>query len=299
MLDTFLDHISLEKRYSKHTRSAYHNDMKQFSRYILAVYGFDIAKEPKLISHLHIRSWMVELSQQSISNRAINRKLSTLRSYFNYLRRQKKISKDPMLKIISPKVGKRLPKFIQERSTELLWDVDTKSMAFSELRDMLVVRLLYTTGMRRSELIGLQARDIDLAKLELKVLGKGKKERIIPILDAVKPMIERYMDLKDQEFSGKEVDDAFFLTDKGAQLYPKKVYTIVKRYLSMVSTAKSRSPHVLRHSFATHLMNHGADLNAVKELLGHSSLAATQIYTHNTIDKLKEIHRKAHPRGKA
>ncbi len=297
MLQGFIDHISLEKRYSEHTRKAYLNDLKQFARFVRAVYEVDILSEVAAISHIHIRSWMVELAQNGISNRAINRKLSTLRSFFNYLRRKKSITKDPMLKIVTPKVGKRLPKFIQEKNTELLWDFETEGMSFSELRDMLVVRMLYTTGIRRSELIGMRFRDIDLVKKEVKVLGKGKKERIVPIIDDICPLIKLYEKLKTEEFLETEVEDWFFLTNKGAKLYPKMVYDIVKRYLSLVSTAKDRSPHVLRHSFATHLMNHGADLNAVKELLGHASLAATQVYTHNSIDKLKEIHRKAHPRG--
>ena len=293
MIEQFLDYLESEKRYSRHTILAYKNDLQQFELFMNAFYGDVEATEAK---HAHIRSWMVDLINNSVSVRSINRKLSSLRSFCNYLRRLGHIETDPTLKIIPPKNSKKLPAIIQEQNMLKLFDNEESGSSFHFLRDRLVLELLYSTGMRRSELINLRDRDIDKHNAQIKVLGKGNKERLIPVSAKLLDKISLYKELRDSEF--EEQDDYLLLSDKGKKLYPKLVYNLVTNQIKQISTAKKRSPHILRHSFATHLMNNGADLNAVKELLGHSSLAATQVYTHNSIEKLRSIYKDSHPRAR-
>lgn len=292
-LESFLSYLKNEKRYSGHTIVSYRNDVRQFIKFLVDVYD-----GPQLsdLSHQHLRSWMVHLHEDGQSARTINRKISSIRSFFNYLKREGQISKNPAARIITPKIGKRLPNFVQEKNLARLFDAIVPD-DFEECRDRLILEVLYNTGMRRSELIELKDSSINISRQEIKVLGKGNKERLIPISRELIRKITRYTDLRNQYFGNNKMSSYLFLTNKGKKLYPKLVYNIAVKYVSTVSSVEQRSPHTLRHSFATHLMNGGADLNAVKELLGHSNLAATQVYTHNSIEKLKEIYSFAHPRA--
>jgi len=297
MISSFLNHLKVEKRYSPHTITSYKNDLTQFITFVSAFY------EPKEIGELnaiHIRSWMSRLVEQGKTARTINRKLSSLRSFFNYHLLKEDIKLDPTLKIQTPKISKRLPSIIQEKNIEQLFVQENEGTSYVSLRNRLVIELLYLTGMRRSELASLTMANFDRSNCYLKVLGKGSKERIIPLPRSLFETLDLYLEVKEASFKEHEgLDNYLFLTEKGKKLYPKAIYNLVKKALKGVSTAEKRSPHVLRHSFATHLMNNGADLNAVKELLGHSSLAATQVYTHNSIEKLKEVYNKTHPKARS
>lgn len=243
-----------------------------------------------------IRSWLADMKLQGMESKSINRKISTLKSFFKYQLRQQAIDASPMTAIISPKISKRLPQFVDDKSITTLFQHVEFPDDWDGRTQYLIIQLLYNTGMRQAELIGLKETHINKTNSSVKVLGKGNKERIIPVSSSLMLQMQDYIAGKPVMF--KEYDKTFLLvTPAGKRLYPKYVYNTVKKYLSMVTTIDKKSPHILRHTFATHLMNGGADLNAVKELLGHSSLAATQIYTHNTIDKLKDIHKKAHPKA--
>ena len=290
----FFSYIRFEKRFSKHTINAYETDLAQFQKYLLNTYDIN---DDRQIAHIHIRAWVVELLQQNVKTRSVNRKLSTLKSYFQFLLKRGYIDKNPMLKVVAPKVGKRLPVIVEEPKLSLLFNEIEFSDDYKGQRDKVLLEVLYQTGMRRSELINLTFEDVDLDRLVIKVLGKGNKERLIPISHRLGILLQQYIDIRKSTFP-LVLFNNLFVTEKGNRLYPKKVYTIVKKYLSMVTTEEQRSPHVLRHSFATHLSNNGADLNAIKELLGHSSLSATQVYTHNSIERLKQIYQQAHPKAK-
>lgn len=293
-ISDFLNYIEFERRYSVHTLNSYTKDLEQFSDYIKHTYHIDKAKE---IDFVFIRSWIAMLMEEGNSPRTVNRKISTLKSYFRYLLKVGKIDHNPVLKITGPKVRKKLPVFIEEKSMNLLITEFATPESFEEARDRLVVELFYATGIRRAELIGLKIGDIDLESGLVKVLGKRNKERLIPIHNSLFSLINLYLSFKQKAIVVQSQEPYFFLTIKGKKMYPKLVYRIVNNYLSRVSTQKKKSPHVLRHTFATHMLNHGADLNAVKELLGHTNLSATQIYTHNTIEKLKNIYKLAHPKA--
>ena len=293
-LTSFFQYLKLEKRFSEHTLSAYQNDLQQFSSFINIT--FQITSELE-VTHTQIRSWIVDMMQNGITPRSINRKLSTLKSYFKFLRKRGVLEENPMIKVIAPKTGKRLPMFVKESKMELLLDKLDLGEGFKALRAKAIIELLYTTGMRRSELINLKLSDIDRSSSYLKVLGKGNKERLIPFGKKLLTVIDDYLESREQEFPDNIVPE-IFITDKGKKLYPKFVYNIVKQNLSQVTTIAQRSPHVLRHSFATHLSNNGADLNAIKELLGHANLSATQVYTHNSIEKLRKVYQQAHPKAK-
>ena len=245
---------------------------------------------------MYVRSWLASLKEQKASARTINRKISSLKSFFKYQLRQGTLEYSPMGQVISPKTKKRLPEFIREKETDVLFTDVEFSEDWKGLTDKLILKLLYQTGMRLSELINLRLSSIDFSKSQIKVLGKGNKERILPLGTDIADDIRCYEEHKRKNF--KTVESGFLmLTSKGEKLYPGYVYQTVKFYLSLTTTIQKKSPHVLRHTFATHLMNNGADLNAVKDLLGHASLAATQIYTHNTIEKLKNVHKKSHPKA--
>jgi integrase/recombinase XerC len=291
---TFLKYLQYEKRFSPHTVLAYQKDLEQFLDYLQETYSLTSVKE---VRHTHIRSWIVNLLEQSISHRSIRRKLSSLKAYFRFLLKRKELEHDPMLKVVVPKMGKRLPVVVNATQLETLFEDIVFPKGFSGMRDRLMLELLYHTGMRRSELIGLTWKQVDMVKQQFRVLGKGNKERLIPFSTALKEVLSAYGKTQEEEF-GAGKSDHIFLTDRGAKLYPKFVYNKVKQYLGMVTTVEQRSPHVLRHSFATHLSENGADLNAIKSLLGHSSLAATQIYTHNSIEQLKQVYQQAHPKAK-
>lgn len=288
-----MDYLRYEKRFSPHTLTAYETDMGQFVEFLQKTYELS---DPGEIRHTHVRSWMVDLMERGNVSRSINRKLSCLKSYFKYLRRQGDITTNPMLKVIPPKTGKRLPVFVPEKAMSLLFEQVDFGEGHAGLRNRLVMEVLYCTGVRKSELIGLKMADVDFSTNNIKVYGKGGKERLIPVARHLAAQMERYVAVRRDVFPGNEITN-LILTDKGKPLTAGFVYTLVKRYLSLVTTVEKRSPHVLRHSFATHLSNGGADLNAIKELLGHSSLASTQVYTHNSIEKLKKVYQQAHPKA--
>lgn len=245
---------------------------------------------------MHIRAWVVDGLEKGWSPRAINRKLSCLKSFFRFLLQRGWVDQNPMRKVTAPKVGKALPVFVREEHLAQLLDETPFGDDFSGVRNRLVLELLYHTGLRRAELIDLSPEAFDFHRMQIRVKGKGGKERIIPMLPELAGRVQAYLRLRRETFDA--LPPQLLLTDKGQPMYPKFVYLLVHRHLSTVTTVEKRSPHVLRHSFATHLSNKGADINAVKELLGHSSLAATQIYTHNAIEKLKEVYQQAHPKGK-
>ena len=293
LLESFCNYILKQKRYSQNTVVSYRTDLKQFLTYCSNLYEISEIKE---IRHTIVRSWIVARMEAGDNEKSINRKISSLRSFFQYLKRKEHIEKNPMSKIIAPKIPKRLPEFIREDSLEKLFDTLNEDETYASLRDRLIIELLYSTGMRRAELISIKEGDIKFHDGLLKVLGKGNKERLIPINGRLLEKLEKLIQLKNENF--ENYNEFLFLTDRGKQVYPKFVYNKVIALLSLVSTAKKKSPHILRHSFATHLTNNGADINAIKELLGHANLAATQIYTHNSIAKLKEVYSKTHPKAK-
>lgn len=288
----FIQYLQYEKRYSDHTVQAYQRDLEQFFLYIDLHYS---GTSINLIQHLHIRSWLASLKEHDLESRSINRKISTLKSYYKFLLRTSKVSSSPMSKIISPKNAKRLPVFVNQTNMDRLLEDTDFATDYKGNLDRLIVELLYQTGMRRAELLGIKVQDVDLYTHQIKVLGKGNKERIIPINKELQSLIENFISLRNQLENIES--QHLLLRENGKPLYPKYVYTVVTHYLSLTTTLDKKSPHVLRHTFATHMLNQGADLNAVKELLGHANLTATQIYTHNTIDKLKEIYKKAHPKA--
>lgn len=289
-LRSFLEYLQFEKRYSRHTLISYENDLEQFFVF-LAQFG---ALEPGEIKGAMVRSWLAELKGDHTSSKTITRKISTLKSFFKFLLKKGIISQSPMATIVAPKPGKRLPVFVEEKNTETLFSAIEFPDSWKGRTDRLILLLFYHTGIRLSELIGLKEKQVDPQYGQIKVVGKGNKERIIPVSTALLKEIETYVREKPVRL---EIVGEVLVNDKGRKLYPKYVYNVVNHYLGSVSTLDKKSPHILRHTFATHLMNNGADLNAVKELLGHSSLAATQVYTHNTIEKLKDVHKKAHPKA--
>lgn len=294
-INSFLNYLNFEKRVSTDTSKAYQKDLEQFSAFLLHTY--EIATESD-VKTAFIRSWVVSLVEEGRTMSTIKRKLSAVKSYFNYLERHHQLKKNPMVKIPIPKVSQKLPSYLQENEIDQLFNRLPWPQDFSHQRDRLILDLLYNTGLRRAELIDLKIASLDWANACLIVIGKGAKERLIPFGKTLEARIKKYLILKDTAFPDVAIPH-ILLTDKGKVLYPKFVYNKVKQYLSLVSSAEKLSPHVLRHTFATHLSNNGADLNAIKELLGHSSLAATQVYTHNTIDQLKAIYGQAHPKAKS
>ncbi len=289
----FVDYLKFQKRYSQHTIISYQNDLVSFFDFLELLYG---KTELPDIKTSFIRSWLAQLKEQELESKSISRKISSLRSFFKYQLRQQAITISPMATITAPKINKRLPQFVEAKDINtLLQDVEFPD-DWEGKTQLLLIQLFYNTGMRQAELVGLKEMQVDRYNSTIKVLGKGNKERIIPVSKELMKLLWDYMDSKRHHFD--VYDKTFLLINaKGKKLYPRYVYNTVNKYLSLVTTIDKKSPHVLRHTFATHLMNNGADLNAVKELLGHSSLAATQIYTHNTIEKLKDIHKKAHPKA--
>ncbi len=291
-LERFIQYIQFEKRYSPHTVSAYRSDLDQFI--IFLNHPDQTITHPSQISHYHIRNWMVELMNQQLTARSINRKIATLRKYFKFLVQESVLAVNPASKINTPKIPKNLPVVVEDaRLTQMLDNGEVFSNDFKGVRDKLVIEMLFGTGMRLAEMIGIKESDINTYEGTVKVLGKRNKERILPLNHELRLLLDRYAGLKKSEnFSNNSV--TLIVTDKGANAYPKLIYLIVHKYLSHISTQNKKSPHVLRHTFATSLLNAGADLNAIKELLGHASLGATQIYTHNSVERLKSIYKLAH-----
>lgn len=287
-LERFIQYLQFEKRYSPHTIGAYKKDLLQFSEFITRS-----KQSIDAVSHFDIRSWMVELMDNGTEAKTINRKISALRSFYKFLVREQLVDKNPTIQVKAPKVGKKLPVIIEEDKINSLLDNFEFSEDFAGLRDKIVIELLYGTGMRLAELVSL--KDIDVNKYEqtIRVFGKRSKERIVPLNKSLVKLLERYCIEKNALFN----TESLIVTNEGNKAYTKLVYRIVHKYLSIVSTQIKKSPHVLRHTFATGLLNNGADLNAIKELLGHSSLAATQVYTHNSVERLKAIYKQAHPKA--
>ena len=294
-IEVFQRYIQFEKRFSHHTYTAYSADLTTFCAFLEKEYQItDIAA----VTHTHIRSWMVVMMNEGISARSITRKITTLKTYFKFLIREKYVENNPMGKVRVPKISKRLPAFINQPQIDQLLDEIPFPEGFAGVRDKLVLELLYATGMRLSELIGIQDADINFYESTIKVLGKRNKERLIPFNKKIEITLKSYLELKKQIVTSiSSAQQPLIITDKGTEAYPVFIYRLVNHYLSMVTTVDKKSPHVLRHTFATHLLNNGADLNAIKELLGHANLAATQVYTHNSIEKLKNIYKQAHPKA--
>ncbi|MES2131518.1 MAG: site-specific tyrosine recombinase/integron integrase [Bacteroidota bacterium] len=290
-LSQFLDYLTYEKRYSAHTISSYKNDLAQFFTFINPQNEDFLIDE---VNYQQIRRWVSSLMGAKISPKSINRKLSTLKSFFKFLQRQEAISVNPMSKITGPKIPKRLPVFVEEEDMHKLLDGSDFEDDFKGMTDQLMINIFYQTGMRRSELANLKESDIDVSNASVKVLGKRNKERIIPISLELVRNLEDYLQVK----KVLNISNPMLLVNEnGKNLTESYIYSSVKKYLGKSTTLTKRSPHILRHTFATHLLNNGADINAVKDLLGHANLSATQVYTHNTIDKLKKSYKQAHPRG--
>jgi integrase/recombinase XerC len=292
MIDSFLKYLQFEKRVSHHTLLAYKTDLQQFSTFIQSTFA---EFKPGAADYGMIRSWIINLVEGKIEALSVNRKIACLRSFYKFLLRQECISKDPMLKIKGLKTKKQLPSFVKEGDMIAILDDSDFNGGFRGVREKLVLELFYATGIRLSELISLKENQIDLRNQTIKVIGKRNKERVIPFSKGIVPIINEYISVRNKEIEVKE-HGFLFVTDKGERCYPMLIYRSIKTYLKNTSTEK-QSPHVLRHTYATHLLNKGAEINAVKDLLGHSSLAATQVYTHNSMEKLKKVFDQAHPKA--
>ena len=293
LLQDFLVYLKFEKRYSSHTLTAYTGDLEDWASYLREEMGVLSISEVKAMM---IRSWLASLKESGVSSRTLVRKISSLKSFYKYLLRNGVVSQSPMVQVTTPKMGKRLPSFVKEEEIVKLGDLlEIAQEDWRSLNTRVLVTMFYATGMRLSELIYLKEEQLELGRSQLKVLGKGNKERVLPLSAALIQLLKEYIAQKKEQFP--DADPFLLVTEKGKRLYPRYAWLLVSTVLGEATTLAKKSPHVLRHSFATHLLNNGADLNAVKELLGHSSLAATQVYTHNTIDKLRDVHRKAHPKG--
>ncbi|MDB5024227.1 MAG: tyrosine-type recombinase/integrase [Mucilaginibacter sp.] len=292
--ERFIQYIRFEKRYSPHTVSAYQSDLDQFIKFLN--HPDQTVNHPKEISYQQIRNWMVHL-MNGMTARSVNRKIATLRKYFKFLLAEGLITDNPTSKLQSPKNLKHLPVVVEDaKLSAMLNDGEVFSDDFEGMRDKLIIETLFGTGIRLAELVSLKEADINSYEGTIKVLGKRNKERIIPINHELKLLLAKYLDLKkNQNFNNNSI--TLIVTNKGADVYPKFIYLVVQKYLSYISTQNKKSPHVLRHTFATSLLNRGADLNAIKELLGHANLSATQVYTHNSVERLKSIYKQAHPKA--
>lgn len=291
--ESFLQYLKIEKRYSPHTFRSYLNDLDQFECFL---HDAGHSDNPVEVTSHDIRAWIVSMLDADYSTVSVHRKISCLRVYFRFLRKEGIIKNDPLQKVVVPKRKKSLPVFIEEKAMSTLLDDISFGEDFAGIRNKTIIEMLYLTGMRRSELIGLKDTDIDMTEATVKVTGKRNKQRIIPLVKPFLNNLAGYIEMRNRSLDSRN-GEWFFVTDKGNKLYDKYVYNIVRNYLSVVTTADRKSPHILRHTFATHMLNNGADLNSIKELLGHANLSATQVYTHNTFEKLKKIYKQAHPRA--
>ena len=283
----FISFIKSEKRLSQYTVTSYNSDLNQF---FLFLNNFDGISTEKEITFKIIRLWISFLVESGLSSRSVNRKISTIKSYFKFLEISEEIILNPTLKIISPKISKKLPVIVEKVNLDLLLDKENFKNSFIGKRDKLIIEVFYLTGIRLSELIGIQLKDFNFESLTLKIFGKRNKERLVPLSFNIVNDIQKFI-------TTYNLNSLLFTNENQEKLYPKKVYRIVNYYIGKVSSVNKKSPHVLRHSFATHMLNNGADINAIKEILGHSNLSATQIYTHNSVEKLKSVYNQAHPRA--
>ena len=284
----FIKYLSAEKRFSEHTITSYSTDLDQFSIFISEEY--QISNEVSEISFQIVRSWIASLLEKGVTPRSVNRKISTLKTYFKFLIRENVILESPMLKIVAPKSKKRLPVFIEENQIENLLNEVEFDEGFIGERDKLIIELFYVTGIRLSELINIKIFDINFSNSLIKVLGKRNKERLIPLSINIVNELQTFV-------KKHNLNNYLFTNLGGTKVYTKLVYRVVKKYIGKISSVNKKSPHILRHTFATHMLNNGADINAIKELLGHANLSATQVYTHNTIERLKNIYKQAHPKA--
>ena len=291
-IKSFIDYLTFEKKYSDHTIIAYQKDLNTFRDFCIEEYN---DQDILTIHYAQIRSWIVQLVDSGITNRSVNRKVSSLKSFYKFLQKTKQIEDTPLRKHKSLKVSKRVQVPFSEKEIRNVIGNLEKAADFKSMRNKLIVELFYSTGIRRNELIHIKIKDVDFSNGTLKVLGKRKKERYIPLIALVQDSIKSYLF---ERMKLDSVDEYLFLTNAQKKMYPVLVYRIINDYFSGVSSKVKKSPHVLRHSFATHLLNEGADLNSVKELLGHASLASTQVYTHSSLGKIKEVYNQAHPRSK-
>ncbi|MCF2495703.1 tyrosine-type recombinase/integrase [Dyadobacter chenhuakuii] len=290
MITSFIDFLKFEKRASVHTVKSYQTDLDQFQKYLLFQYELDKPEEAKAPM---LRSWIVSLMEEGMNPSSINRKIASLRTFYGFLKRKKAVSQDPTKILSALKTRKKLPAFVEEKSMETLFMPDTFTDDFEGVRDRTIMELLYGSGIRLSELVSLEIKDLNLPARTIRVFGKRSKERVVPISTSLANLLFQYLTLRAPE----EDTECLILTNSGKAVYPVFIQRTVEKYLSAVTTLSQKSPHVLRHTYATHLLNRGADLNAIKELLGHANLAATQIYTHNSIEKLKKTHQQAHPKA--
>ena len=297
LIESFLEYVERERNFSSHTKISYAKDLGQFHSFLQKKFS-ETLTNPGSIDQEVVRSFLGVLLDSGLAKKSVIRKVSTLRSFFKFAVRRKSLSSNPMNNIVTPKAEKKLPQFLDERTVTNLMDLPDVSDVFGA-RDAAILELLYSTGMRRGELVGLRSSDIDFSERTVKVTGKGNKQRVIPFGGKADEALKRYGDVRETLLGTAKgaANDLFFLTDKGKQMYPGAVNAIVKKYLGQISEIKQKSPHVLRHSFATHLLDRGADIFAVKELLGHESLSTTQIYTHMTSERLKKVYRQAHPKA--
>lgn len=293
-IDEFIDYLALEKNYSSHTVSAYQNDIEDFSNFCTNEFALDSIDA---MEYVMIRRWVVHLVNSGVSNRTINRKVASLKAYYKFLQRIGKIETNPLGKHKALKTSKKVEVPFSENEMENLLTRIPFENDFEGIRDKLIIELFYASGIRRSELINLKMNNVNLKQGSLKVLGKRNKERILPLLPSTKSLFSSYFDARESLVTLADTPYVF-LSKSGNKIYETLVYRIINGYFSKVSSKVKKSPHILRHTFATHMLNHGADLNSVKELLGHTSLASTQVYTHNSIAELKKIHASAHPRNK-
>ena len=293
-LESFFHYLEFEKRFSVHTITAYRKDLQQFSAYL-----FDSLEIEDMgqVKHSHIRSFMVSLITEGRQARTVNRKLSTIKVYFRFLLRRGELREDPTLKVSAPKLPKRLPGAVRKEALEVLFSQVQFPEGYEGQRDRLILELLYVTGMRRSELLALRVSDFNWAQQQILIRGKGGKERLVPVSRPLLHEVEQFLKVR-SELPHADQQDLLLLTAKGKRMYPKLIYNIVRKYLAVVSPDERLGPHALRHSFATHLSENGAELNAIKALLGHSSLASTQIYTHNSVERLRAVYQQAHPNAK-
>ena len=293
MIDSFLNYLQFEKRFSPHTVSSYRNDLSQFKIYLNENYE----EEPVAATYTMVRGWIVSLVEKKLDALSVNRKIASLRSYYKFLQKQEMIKKDPMTKIKVLKTKKKLPHFVKEPDMATMLDQSSFENNHEGCRERLILELLYGTGMRLSELINLKENQVNLRERTVRVIGKRNKERVIPFSDSLVNVIKEYTRVRNKEVEVSNAHGCLIVNNTGGKCYPMMVYRIVTKHLGEFSSVEKKSPHVLRHTYATHLLNKGAEINAVKDLLGHSSLAATQVYTHNTMEKLKKVFDQAHPKA--
>jgi integrase/recombinase XerC len=290
--ESFINYLKYEKRYSSHTTLAYEKDLDQFVLFCTETVGdFNIKEADSKL----LRSWVLSLMERGYRPQSIKRKVSSVKAFFRFLMKNEVLETNPLTDIPLPKVRKKLPYFVNEENLHHLLDDGFFSDDFTGIRDKLIITLLYGTGIRRAELLQLKDIDFDRQNRLVRVMGKRRKERVIPYPDSINPLLEQYLEIRNREIAHS--GDLLLVTEKGEPVYEKLIYRTVQKYLEQVTSLEKKSPHVLRHSYATHLLNRGADLNAVKELLGHANLSATQIYTHVTFEKMQKVYKQAHPRG--